>query len=155
MKMMTFKLKTKTIFGIILAVTGVIVIMLTFVNNHSVHTKSVSAVINAATDEQRQQYLSSFGWKVDPQFETKELVVPETWNDVYIDYNDIQKNQGFDLTDYKGKKVTLYTYKITNSKDDTDNIVADMLVCDGILIGGDVCNTSADTGYLVGFEGRK
>ena len=73
---------------------------------------------------------------------------------MYIDYNEVQKNQGFDLTDYKGRKVTLYTYKITNYEGENEGIVADMLVCDGILIGSDICNTSAENGFLVGFNGQ-
>lgn len=154
MKMLTFKLKPKTIFGIILAVTGVIVILLTFVSNHTDKSESVSASVSASTDTERRDYLSSYGWETDKEFDTKEITVPERWNDVYIDYNEVQKNQGFDLSDYKGRKVTLYTYKITNYKGENEGIVADMLVCDGILIGGDVCNTSAENGFLVGFNGQ-
>lgn len=71
---------------------------------------------------------------------------------MYNSYNQIQKNQGFDLTDYKGQKATLYTYTVTNYKGKGDYIVADMLVCEGKLIGGDICNPSAKDGFLVGFE---
>lgn len=154
MKMLTLKLKPKTLFGIILALTGVIVIIVSFASNHIQNTKSVAAVINASTDERRREYLKSFGWELDSQCEEKQLVIPEKWNEVYIDYNEIQKNQGFDLTDYKGKSVTLYTYTITNYEGADEGIVADMLVCDETLIGGDVCNTSADNGFLVGFNGN-
>ncbi|MCC8073455.1 MAG: DUF4830 domain-containing protein [Clostridiales bacterium] len=154
MKILTLKLKPKMIFGIILAVTGVVVIALTFVSNRVEESKSVSASISASTNEERVDYLSGFGWEVEEEFETKELTIPQRWNDVYIDYNEVQENQGFDLTDYKGRNVTLYTYTITNYKDINEGIVADMLVCDGILIGGDICNTSADDGFLVGFSGE-
>ena len=66
----------------------------------------------------------------------------------------MQLNQGFDLSEYKGKKVTRYTYNVTNYEDESVGIVADMLVCDGRLIGGDICNTSAKDGFLVGFNGE-
>ena len=155
MKMFTLKLTPKTIFGIILALTGIAVVAVTFAGNHTHRARSVASGINASTDEERQKYLSQFGWTVDSEFETKELTIPESWNEVYIDYNEVQKNQGFDLTDYKGKKVTLYTYTITNYDGNAPGIVADMLVCDGALIGGDVCNTSAKDGFLVGFAGRQ
>ncbi|MDD6728234.1 MAG: DUF4830 domain-containing protein [Eubacteriales bacterium] len=154
MKMLTLKLKPKTIFGIILALTGIIVIIITFASNHIEPAESVSAQVSASTDEERRDYLASYGWETDKDFETKELTVPESWNDVYINYNEIQKNQGFDLSDYKGRKVTLYTYKITNYEGESEGIVADMLVCDGILIGGDVCNTAASDGFLTGFSGQ-
>lgn len=154
MKMLTLKLKPKMIFGIILAVTGVVVIILTFVSNHLVESKSVAAVISASTDEERRNYLSTFGWEAEEEFEEKELTIPQSWNQVYTDYNEVQINQGFDLTEYKGRKVKLYTYTITNYEKSNEGIVADMLVCDGVLIGGDLCNTSAENGFLVGFNGE-
>lgn len=154
MKMLTLKLKPKMIFGIVLVVTGVAVIALTFLSNHLEKSQSVSAVISASTDEERRNYLATFGWETDKEFEEKELTIPESWNQVYSDYNEVQMNQGFDLSDYKGKKVTLYTYTINNYKNQKQGIVADMLVCDGILIGGDICNTSAENGFLVGFNGE-
>lgn len=154
MKMLTLKLKPKMIFGIVLVVTGVAVIALTFLSNHLEKSQSVSAVISASTDEERRNYLATFGWETDKEFEEKELTIPESWNQVYSDYNEVQMNQGFDLSDYKGKKVTLYTYTIKNYKNQKQGIVADMLVCDGMLIGGDICNTSAENGFLVGFNGE-
>ena len=55
MKMLTLKLKPRTLFGIILAATGVIVIALTFVSNHiKSESKSVSAVISPSTDAERR-----------------------------------------------------------------------------------------------------
>ena len=67
----------------------------------------------------------------------------------------MQKNQGFDLAAYKGKRVELYTYTVTNYENMSDGVVADMLVCDGVLIGGDICNTAADSGFIVGFDGKQ
>lgn len=154
MKMLTLKLKPKTIFGIILVLTGLVVITVTFITNHSVNSESVSAVVSASTDEERRDYLASYGWETSAEYEEKELTIPESWNQVYADYNEIQVNQGFDLSDYKGKRVTLYTYTVTNYDGIKQGIVADMLVYDGLLIGGDICNVSAENGFLVGFNGE-
>ena len=154
MKMFTLKLKPKMIFGIILAVTGIAVIVLTFVSNHITQSESVAAVVSASTDEERRNYLATFGWETQAECEEKEITIPQSWNQVYSDYNEIQINQGFDLSDYKGKKVTLYTYKISNYDETTEEVVADMLVYNGLLIGGDLCNTSAENGFLVGFSGE-
>lgn len=156
MKMLTFKLKPKMIFGLALAFTGLIVILLTFVSNHTMDnkSKSVSAVISASTDEERRNYLATFGWETEQEYEEKQLTIPQSWNQVYTDYNEVQVNQGFDLSEYKGKRVTLYTYTVNNYNNAQQGIVADMLVCDGVLIGGDLCNTSADNGFLTGFNGE-
>lgn len=152
MKMLTLKLTPKRIFGIVLLLVGIIVISVTFVSNHTSKAQSVSAVISAKTDSERRAYLSKYGYKLASDCEQKEITIPKKWNDVYNSYNQIQKNQGFDLTDYKGQKATLYTYTVTNYKGKGDCIVADMLVCEGKLIGGDICNPSAKDGFLVGFE---
>ena len=152
MKMLTLKLTPKRIFGIVLLLVGIIVISVTFVSNHTNEAQSVSAVISAKTDSERRAYLSKYGYKLASDCEQKEITIPKKWNDVYNSYNQIQKNQGFDLTDYKGQKATLYTYTVTNYKGKGDCIVADMLVCEGKLIGGDICNSSAKDGFLVGFE---
>ncbi|MBO5495281.1 MAG: DUF4830 domain-containing protein [Eubacterium sp.] len=154
MKMLTLKLKPTTLFGIALALTGVVVIALSFVSNKLPEGKNVSKPISASTDEDRREYLESYGWELAAEYEEKELTIPEKWNKVYSDYNKIQQSQGFDLTDYKGKSVRLFTYEITNYEDESVGIVADMLVCDGVLIGGDICNTSAENGFLVGFNGE-
>lgn len=152
MKMLTLKLTPKKIFGIILLLIGIIVISITFISNHTNKAQSVSAVISAKTDSERREYLSKYGYQLAKDCEQKEITIPKNWNDVYISYNQIQKNQGFDLTDYKGQKAMLYTYTVTNYKGKGDYIVADMLVCEGKLIGGDICNPSAKDGFLVGFD---
>ena len=67
---------------------------------------------------------------------------------VYTDYNKIQKKQGFDLEKHKGKTATIYTYNITNYKENK-NVIADLIVQDGVLIGADLCDTNVETGFLV------
>jgi hypothetical protein len=147
MQVITFKAKPKAIFGIILAVTGIIVIILTFLSNHSKKAEQTSATpISCATAEQRQEYLSSLGWEFNGESE-KEITIPEQWNEVYNNYNSVLKKQGFDLEKYRGKTATLYTYNITNYGGE-DDIIADLIVSDGVLIGADICNPSAEHGFL-------
>ncbi len=50
MKMLTLRMKPKTIFGIILIITGVVVIMITFISNH-VDVRSTN-VMSAVTLKQ-------------------------------------------------------------------------------------------------------
>lgn len=88
------------------------------------------------------------GYETDGKETSKEVTIPTVFNDVYNRYNDIQKKQDFDLSKYKGKTVTLYTYSITNYKNNK-NVIADLMVYDGVLIGADLCDTSAKDGFLV------
>ena len=151
--MFTFKMKPKQIFGLILLLTGIIVVLITFLSNHQAKPASKDAVIRCATTEERVNYINSFDLKTDSREQSKEIIIPEQFNDVYNKYNEIQKKQNFDLTDYKGKTAVMYTYNITNYEDN-DNVIANLIVYDGILIGADLCDTSAENGFLVALNDK-
>lgn len=147
MQIVTFKLKPKQMFGIILALTGLIVIVLTFVSNHNGKPVEAAANISCSKPEERKAYLKGLGYEFEEE-KSKEITIPSEFNDVYKEYNEIQKEQGFDLEKYKGKTAVIYTYKITNYKNN-ENVIADLMVCDGVLIGADLCDPSADDGFLI------
>lgn len=151
MKVMTVKMSPKTVFGLILVVTGIVVVLITFLSNHVEPSQSASSSVTCASSADGVKYLNSLGWETGASNE-KVITVPQQWNDVYQNYNEIQLEQGYDLTPYKGKNVTLYTYEIKNYDGYTEGIVADLLVCDGNLIGGDICNTSAENGFMHGLD---
>ncbi len=86
------------------------------------------------TNAHRIEYISSLGYNVDETCEdTKEVVIPTVFSDVYLKYNKLQNEAGFDLTAYKGCKVIRYTYKIIDSEERID-----LLVFNGRIIGGDI-----------------
>ncbi len=100
--------------------------------------------LKAATNEQRIDYLESFGWTVESEpTETTEIVIPSKFDDTYETYNAMQLTQGFDLVSYKGKKATRYSYKITNyPQEQEDNVYATLIVVDGKIVAGDVASTA-------------
>ncbi len=153
MKMLTLRLKPKTIFGLILIAAGIIVICITFYSNH---VNSVSNTVMLETDSAREQYLTSLGWEFKTPCEEKEVQIPQQFNDTYLKYNEIQKQQGFDLEKYKGQSATVYTYNITNYKgyENRDCVYADLLVCSGELIGCDVYSTSVSNGFMQPLSGN-
>ncbi len=109
--------------------------------------------INAATAEERIAYLSQFGWSVEEDpLEVTEVIIPETFDDTYANYNELQKSQGFDLSIYAAKRVKKWTYRVTNypGYENMECIQATLLVYDGKVIGGDVCSTELD-GFMHGF----
>ena len=96
------------------------------------------------TNDDRIDYLGTFGWTVsgEPK-ETVEVVIPKDFDDTYKEYNLLQKSQGFDLSDYKGKTVTRYTYEIQNYPSKTsDTVNVNILVYKNKVIAGDVTSTS-------------
>ncbi|MFR6299052.1 MAG: DUF4830 domain-containing protein [Acutalibacteraceae bacterium] len=115
--------------------------------------KNGGAEYRAASSEDRIAYLSQFGWSVkeDP-VEVCEVIIPAEFDDVYEKYNELQKEQGFDLSLYASKRVKRWTYEITNytGYENTGFIHANILVYDGKVIGGDVCSTELN-GFMHGF----
>lgn len=104
------------------------------------------------TNGDRIEFLGQFGWQVKPDaVDSREVTIPSEFDKIFTGYNEIQKRQGLDLSDYKKKKVMRYTYEITNY-DGADGVVyANLLVYRNRVIGGDIC--SADVkGFIHGFE---
>ena len=102
------------------------------------------------TNEERLEYLSSFGWQVEQEpAETREVMIPKEFNDVYQNYNAMQQAQGFDLAPYSGQVVTQYKYLITNYPNETE-VYATLLVYGRLIIGGDVACGKVD-GFMHGF----
>lgn len=67
------------------------------------------------SESARVEYLASLGWQVEtPAVSEEDVLIPKTFSDVFQKYNELQRSQGFDLSDYGGKEVKLYTYKVTN-----------------------------------------
>ena len=148
--MLTLRLKPKTLFGLILVLTGVIVIVITFTSNHIKSSERVMSSVTLETNDQREEYLTSLGWEFKTNCDEKQVQIPSEFNDVYTRYNEIQKSQGFDLEPYKGQEVTVYTYNITNyaGYENRDCIYANLIVCNNMLTGGDVCSTSVSDGFM-------
>ena len=148
--MLTLRLKPKTLFGLILVLTGVIVIVITFTSNHIKSSERVMSSVTLETNDQREEYLTSLGWEFKTNCDEKQVQIPSEFNDVYTRYNEIQKSQGFDLEPYKGQEVTVYTYNITNyaGYENRDCIYANLIVCNNMLIGGDVCSTSVSDCFM-------
>ena len=72
----------------------------------------------ADSDEERQAFFSQFDLTVDPESEeVREVVIPDPLDDVYETYNALQKQQGFDLTKYCGKRVKSRSYAVVGAAD--------------------------------------
>ena len=107
---------------------------------------------NAKTNEGRIEFLRKFGWEVEGSPKSEAAVtIPTEFDSVFVGYNDLQKLQGLDLTRYKRKNVTRYTYVVTNYPDYQGTVYANLLIYRGRIIGGDIC-TEASDGFIHGFS---
>ena len=105
-----------------------------------------------STREERTAYLADFGWVTDPQSEQTQIIhIPEVFSPVYEDYNELQRQQGFDLADYAGRDCTLYTYAVTNYPDESQTVLADLYIYRDRVIGGDIHSTNLD-GFMIGLR---
>lgn len=114
-------------------------------------TQSASAKeVTLSTNEQRVAFLKSLGWEVvsEPS-SVSEVIIPQTFNKVYNNYNAIQKEQGYDLTKYRGARAKRWTYSVSNYPGVKDGVCANLLICDDKLIGGDISSVALD-GFMKG-----
>jgi hypothetical protein len=106
------------------------------------------------TNEDRIAFLSQFGWEtVQTPAEEATLTLPGEFDKVMKTYNEIQKQQGLDLSRYKGKSITRYTYEITNYPNYSGKVLANVIVYKNRVIGGDICSTDTN-GFIHGFAPR-
>ena len=94
------------------------------------------------------QILNQYGIETESYPIERVLVsIPEQFDDVYENYNAIQKEAGFDLKKYYGKNVWRYTFRVTNMGT-AQEIRATLLVYKNKIIGGDVMSTALN-GFMV------
>lgn len=160
--MFVFSLKSKSIkyVGAAIAACAILAVSLVALPAYeTTGTAYVSAVTNAPvnfngikTEQDRLLFIHGFGIEVDPQpVEEFTTNIPKSFDSVYEEYNNIQKAQGLDLSKYKGKKVTRYTYSVTNYPKDTSGepsqVYLNLIVYKKRVIGGDI--SSPDGGGFV------
>ncbi len=98
------------------------------------------SVIDGSTHAKRMMFINELGISVDEENCTsKETVIPNEFGAVYNEYNKLQKKAGFNLADFKGKSVTVYSYPLLG-----ENKILTLLVHDNNIIGGDIAETKLD-----------
>lgn len=149
MMVMTAKVDFKKIAIILAAVVGVIIaLILMFGGGDSTQTAAPSV----SNNDGRVKFLTDLGWDVSTSpAESSQVKIPEEQTEVYKRYNALQKSQGYDLSQYAGKTVMRYVYKINNYPNATEPVYATLLIYKNEIIGGDVTNTAAK-GVVQGFK---
>ena len=158
--MFIYSLKASTIkfFAVVCVALATLITLIAFIPVAAVDNDVSAAALadidysGIKTNEDRIRFLGQFGWQVEPEaVESVEVTIPEQFDKIFTAYNEIQKRQGLDLTKYKKKNVTRYTYEITNYDGYDGTVYANILVYRNKVIGGDVC--SADIkGFVHGLE---
>ncbi len=150
MMVMTAKVNMKRIAIVLAAIVGVILaIILLFGGNNNAAPTGTTAV---SSNDARVRFLNDMGWEVSTSpTESGQVRIPQEQSEIYQRYNALQKSQGYDLSQYAGKTVMRYVYKINNFPGATEPVYATLLVYKNQIIGGDITNTSAK-GVVQGFK---
>ncbi len=104
------------------------------------------------TPEERAEYLASLGWEVDlATEEERDVTLPAELDGVLLSYNELQKQQGFDLAPYAGQNCRSYSYAVTNYPNGGTGVIAQLIIHDGEVIAGDI-HSSALGGFMHGLQ---
>ncbi len=104
------------------------------------------------TSADAANFLAQFGWTVDGgNAKSAKVIIPSEFDKIFAAYNEIQRAQGLDLSKYKKKELTRYTFEVTNYKGYEGKVYANVLVYRNKVVGGDICSADV-TGFVHGFE---
>jgi hypothetical protein len=113
--------------------------------------KSVSATVNNAPEA--AEFLEQYGWELSENpISVRTVEIPAEFSQTYLEYNELQISQGFDLTEYRAMTATVYTFRILNHPS-SNCVFANVLAVNGIVVAGDVVSYAID-GFLTGLDGE-
>ena len=141
MMVMTAKVNLKKILMVLGGIALVILALLFLLGGGESTQTSTTAV---SGNDSRVKFLGDLGWNVAASpVESSQVKIPTEITEVFDRYNQLQKSQGYDLTQYAGKQVMRYVYKVNNYPGATEPVYATLLVYKNQVIGGDVTDTAA------------
>ena len=132
-RLKNIRLTILSLIGVLLFVT----ICLVALRGRAADTMEINGetvTLHAEDEADVEGFLTSCGYYTPEFLFQHEITVPKNWNEVYTEYNELQRQQGFDLVPYKGKTAEEYVYFV----DDTLN--ASVLVSENRIIAAHVAN---------------
>ena len=107
------------------------------------------------TNGDRVKFLSALGWVVDPEpLCTSEVTIPLAFSDVYKKFNELQIEQGYDLSEHQGERATIYAYRVKNYAGYDGPVVAELYLAGDRLVGGDIHSLALD-GFMHSLRRRE
>lgn len=94
------------------------------------------------------KYIKSLGWEVESQpLEISSIMIPQNFDEVHINYNKLQLEAGFDLSQFSGRLCIRNTFLIKNFEG-AENVRINIIICDDKIIGGDISTVALD-GFML------
>lgn len=147
----SFKASTLKFFGVIAVALITLVALVFLIPDYGTSTTKEIALLNeninfenVKSSKDAVKFLSQYGWVViDTPIEECEITIPEEFDKIISAYNEIQKQQGLDLTKYSKKTAQRYTFKITNYPNYEGTVYANVITYRNKVIAGDICTADA------------
>lgn len=157
--MFVYSVKASSVrfFGAMMLSVAVLIALILLIPTYepvSVRAAQVLSYDKIKTNEDRVNFLHGLGWEVENEpVESSDVTIPSEFDAVFMEYNNLQKMQGLDLSKYKRKNVTRYTYKIKNYDGYEGTVYANLLVYRNRIIGGDICSADVN-GFVTTFDAK-
>ena len=144
------KATTLRFFGILLLSVSVLIGMSVFYATEEPVLSGTDVRYDGIYSEtDRRDFLSALGYRATGDAKsTVEYTLPATLDAVLLGYNEVQKEQGFDLSRYTGKKLTRYTYEIENYEGYDGKVYANLITYRDRIVGADLTGTGVGEGFV-------
>ena len=138
---------TLRFFAVIILTIAMLLGIVIFARNEATAYTAATGVdfSGIKTNEDRLAFISKFvsGVSGEP-CETISFSVPENFDRIMLAYNEIQKSQGLDITKYKNKKVTRYTYEAEKWGEEETPVFINLIVYRNKIIACDVSSQNPE-----------
>lgn len=133
------KATTLRFFGILLLSVSVLVGMTVFYTAEEPVLSGTEVRYDGMyTETDRRDFLASVGYRATGDAKsTVEYTMPPTLDAVLLGYNELQKEQGFDLEKYTGRTLTRYTYEL-EGEEGKEKQYATLLVYRDRVVGAEL-----------------
>ena len=151
MYIVSIKLDKTKILACLAAFCLVVAVVCVSVPSKNADVLKSSVSTSVKTTQDHIDFLNAYGYNVtDKPIQIQEIIIPSEFSEEYEKYNEYQKLSGFDLSDFKNYRVKKYTYKVTDYVDSDEEVVANVMIYDNHVIGGDISSTTLG-GFTHGF----
>ena len=137
--MITASVKTTRtkILGTACIILAVIIASVLFFGEKNAGKDAESISRRVTNNEERLEYIAAKGFKTAGEpLSVEDVLLPEEPDEILLQYNDIQKKSGFDLSPYYGKTVKKYVYQIN---DEAETFIT-LFVFEEKIIGADIAS---------------
>ena len=150
--MFVYSLRASTLkfFAVMVLAVASVVCLALFVPSYGEVTETGSEAVyeGVRTEAERLALLSRLGYTVkEKPIEEASFTLPAEFDRVLTSYNELQKEQGLDLSRYKKKTLSRYTYEVENYEGYEGTVYINLILFHDRVVAADIC--SADPAGFV------